>query len=104
MDIEFFHNVFATVKGYVYQYVGSLDGVESIPHHVTERFAVLNNNNLINASVVEIKPGLAVLYVPDLYPDNDEFKLLHDLLMKQPENVVVIPPQEQAIVDTPPTE
>ena len=95
MDIEYFHNVFATVRGYVYQYAGSLEGVESVPHHVTERFAALNNNPLVNSSVVEVKPGLAVLYVPDLYPDNDEFKLMHDLLLKQPEMLVV---------DTPPTE
>jgi hypothetical protein len=98
MDIEFFHNVFATVRGYVYQYKGSLDGIESVPHHVTDRFVALNNNPMLVSSVVEVKPGLAVLYTSDLYPDNSEFVLMHDLLIKPPEGSTA-PPEE-----APPTE
>jgi hypothetical protein len=53
---------------------------------------------MLVSSVVEVKPGLAVLYTSDLYPDNSEFVLMHDLLIKPPEGSTA-PPEE-----APPTE
>jgi hypothetical protein len=53
---------------------------------------------MLVSSVVEVKPGLAVLYTSDLYPDNSEFVLMHDLLIKPPEGSTA--PTEEA----PPTE
>ena len=101
MNIEFFHNVFGTWKGYVYKYVGSLDGITDIPVHVTERFVAATGHTQIVCSVVEAKPGAVFLYTQDLYPDNDEFKLYFDLLLPTPEHVE-LPPDPAP--ETPPTE
>ena len=101
MNVEFFHNVFGTWKGYVYKYSGTLDGVADISTHVTEKFVAATGNAQIVCSVVEVKPGEVFLYTQDLYPDNDDFKLYFDLLLPTPEPVE--PPPEPA-PETPPTE
>lgn len=100
MNIEFFQNVFGAWKGYVYQYLGSLDGVENIPAYVTNRYVELTGHGQIICSVVEVKPGLVVMYVDELFPDNDEFRLYFDLLLPTPEPIELPPPAEE----TPPTE
>ena len=99
MNIEFFQNVFGTWKGYVYQYLGNLDGVTDISAHITNRYVELTGHSQVICSVVEVKPGMVVMYTEDLFSDNDEFKLYFDLLITTPEPVEPPPPE-----DTPPTE
>lgn len=102
MNIEFFQNMFGTWKGYVYQFIGSLDGVNDTHSHVTGKFAAAINNNQVICSVVEIKPGMVIVYSQDFCQDNEEFKLYFDLLMPTPEFVEPVAPP--APPETPPTQ
>lgn len=99
MNVEFFQNMFGTWKGYVYNFVGSLDGVTDIHSYVTGKFAEAIGNNQVICSVVELKPGMVVVYCQDLCQDTEEFKLYFDLLIPTPE------PVDSAVApETPPTE
>jgi hypothetical protein len=96
MNIDYFQNVFGAWKGYVYQYLGNLDGVESIHTHVTDKFVEVYNHPEVISTVVEVKPGMVVLFTQDLVEDSNEFKMYCNLLMPAPEVVVETPPAEES--------
>lgn len=101
MDREFFQQVFCTWKGYVYRYAGDLSGVTDIPVYVTEKFVAQHQDTLVVSTVVEVKPGVVVVYSPTLYADNDEFTLIVDLLDPREPEVLEAPPEETP-PETPP--
>lgn len=101
MNLEFFQTMFGAWKGYVYKYLGSLD-VENLHAYVTERFANTVGHNLIICTVVEVKPGIVVVYSEDKIEDNSEFQLWFDLLV--PSSYVELPPPEETPPEEPPAQ